>query len=266
MAKKQAAPDSLAVRLWRGLDPAKTSTLVWTAFILAAASALATLAVGFAHRQEWMGYQAGFGVLRWTVWTALAGGVLGLALIVLKKTGAGRRGLVLGVFAIVIAVAYDAVPAYYWWVVFPKVPRIHDITTDTDNPPAFAAIVPLRARYPNPATYDGPEAAALQKQAYPNLTTLKLAKPPAAVFSAAMDTVNALGLELVNASEKEGLIETSQKSLFFGFIDDTVVRIQADGAGSKVDVRSKAREGRSDFGVNANRVMKVLDGIKSRAG
>jgi uncharacterized protein (DUF1499 family) len=43
-------------------------------------------------------------------------------------------------------------------------------------------------------------------------------------------------------------------TFWFGFKDDVVVRISAEGAGSRVDVRSKSRVGRSDLGTNAQRI------------
>lgn len=257
---------SMVKKLWSGSDPAKPSKLAWAAFILAGASALVSLAVGFAHRQEWMAYQSGFQVLRWTWFIAGAGGILGIVALIRSATGARKRGWGPGLIALVVALVYMAVPAYYFFLVLPKVPRIHDISTDTDNPPAFAAIAPLRAKYMNPAPYDGPEVAAAQKQAYPDLAPLKLAKPPGAAFAAAMDAVRGFGLDLVNAAEKDGLIEASERTLFFGFIDDVVIRLQPDGTGTKVDIRSKSREGRSDFGVNAARIRKLSEAIKAKAG
>lgn len=251
-------------KLWAGSDPAKPSKLAWLAFILAVASAGAALVVGYAHRREWMPYTTGFLVLRWTVWSALAGALLGIVALIRNK--ARKRGWGPGLVALVVGVVYVAIPAYYFYMVLPKVPRIHDISTDTDNPPAFVAIAPLRAKYINPAPYDGPETAKLQKEAYPDLTTLKLSKPPAEAFAAAMGATQALGLGLVNASEKDGLIEASSRTLFFGFIDDVVIRVQPDGSGSKIDIRSKSREGRSDFGVNAARIRKLLAEIKVKAG
>ena len=264
-----AKPNKIAAKLkqlWSGGNPAKPSKLAWAAFGLAAASAVAALAVGLAHRFEWMAYQPGFLVLRITVWSAAAGGLLGIVALIRAGTGARRRGWAPGLLALIVGLAYVAVPAYWALVVLPKVPRIHDISTDTDNPPAFAAIAPLRAKYVNPAAYDGPEVAALQKQAYPDLVPLQIAKPPAAVFAAALETVQLLGLDLVNGSEKDGLIEASSRTTFFGFVDDVAIRVRAAGSGTRVDVRSKSREGRSDFGVNAARVRKLVGAIQTKAG
>ena len=47
-------------------------------------------------------------------------------------------------------------------------------------------------------------------------------------------------------------------SLLFGFKDDIVVRVAANGAGSRVDVRSLSRVGRSDIGANARRIRAFL--------
>jgi len=43
-----------------------------------------------------------------------------------------------------------------------------------------------------------------------------------------------------------------------GFTDDIVVRITPAGAGSRIDLRSSSRYGRSDFGVNAARIRAYL--------
>ena len=57
-------------------------------------------------------------------------------------------------------------------------PPIHDITTDPDNPPAFVAILPLRAGAANPPGYAGSEVAEQQRRAYPDIQPLVLPAPP----------------------------------------------------------------------------------------
>src|SRR5687768_5858317 len=44
-----------------------------------------------------------------------------------------------------------------------SLPMIHDITTDTVDPPAFVAIIPLREGSANSAIYEGKRIADLQK-------------------------------------------------------------------------------------------------------
>jgi uncharacterized protein (DUF1499 family) len=137
-----------------------------------------------------------------------------------------------------------------------RVPRIHDITTDTANPPVFVAVLPLRKGL-NPLDVL-PEVIAQQKKAYPEILPAKLDMPPAKAFERALRAVAALGLEVVAAVPAEGRIEATDTSLLFGFKDDLVVRITADGTGSWVDARSVSRVGRSDFGVNAKRIRKLM--------
>ena len=51
---------------------------------------------------------------------------------------------------------------------------------------------------------------------------------------------------------------------WFGFKDDVVVRVERAGTGSRVDVRSKSRVGRSDLGVNARRIRDFLAALAAR--
>ena len=56
------------------------------------------------------------------------------------------------------------------------------------------------------------------------------------------------------AADEQGRIEATASTPYVGFKDDVVIRIQAAGDGSLVDVRSKSRIGKGDMGVNAARV------------
>ena len=67
-----------------------------------------------------------------------------------------------------------------------------------------------------------------------------------------------MGWEIVATVPAEGRIEATDTSLLFGFKDDIVIRVAAQGAGSRVDARSVSRVGRSDFGVNAKRIRKYF--------
>jgi uncharacterized protein (DUF1499 family) len=60
--------------------------------------------------------------------------------------------------------------------------------------------------------------------------------------------------EIVAADSTSGRIEATATTRWFGFKDDVVVRIRAEADGSRVDVRSVSRVGRSDVGANAARI------------
>ena len=63
-----------------------------------------------------------------------------------------------------------------------------------------------------------------------------------------------LGWEIGATDSSAGTFEATHTSGWFRFVDDIVVRVRADGDGSRVDVRSKSRDGKDDFAVNANRI------------
>jgi uncharacterized protein (DUF1499 family) len=131
---------------------------------------------------------------------------------------------------------------------------IHDISTDTDDPPAFVEVAKLRGPNDNPAAYSGPETAAIQKQAYPDIESLILLDSPGFVFETALQVAEDMGWEIVASNVETGHIEATATTPFVGFKDDVVIRIRARGPEAIVDVRSKSRIGRGDMGVNAKRV------------
>ena len=123
------------------------------------------------------------------------------------------------------------------------------------NPPAFVAIAPLRASYPNGPEYDGAETARMQKESYPDILSLVYTQGVDEVFAAATAVVDDMGWELVDSSPGDGRIEATDTTKWFGFKDDVVIRLRPGSAGSTVlDIRSKSRVGRSDIGVNARRI------------
>ena len=166
----------------------------------------------------------------------------------------------------------DARQAYF-------APPIHDISTDVEYAPPFQALLPLRKGSPNGPEYDGPKkvvldgkittVAELQKLAYPDIKAkaeLVYVKglPPDATpmsywFWRAFERAKRMGWNIVAFDPKTGRIEATDTTLWFGFTDDIVIRVQAAGAiGARVDIRSKSRVGTSDYGRNAERVREYL--------
>ena len=75
-----------------------------------------------------------------------------------------------------------------------------------------------------------------------------------------------MGWTIVAADDAAGRIEASDRSRWFGFTDDIVVRITPSGSGSRIDLRSSSRLGRSDFGVNAARIETYLAALRATTG
>jgi uncharacterized protein (DUF1499 family) len=105
--------------------------------------------------------------------------------------------------------------------------------------------------------------AALQQRAYPDIKPLTLDVPPGQVFDRALAAAKAMGWTIAVADSASGRIEATETTQWFGFKDDVVVRIGAEGSGSRVDVRSLSRVGRGDFGTNAARVRAYLARLAS---
>ena len=115
-------------------------------------------------------------------------------------------------------------------------------------------MLPLRKNATNPADYGGPEIAAQQHSAYPDIQPLALPIPNQQAFTQALQAAEAMGWAIVATNPVEGRIEATDTTFWFGFKDDIVVRIQPRGDGSRVDIRSVSRVGKSDVGTNAQRI------------
>jgi uncharacterized protein (DUF1499 family) len=178
---------------------------------------------------------------------------------VLGPSRIGWRGTAIAAAAFAVGALIAYVPWHYDQL-RRTVPPIHDITTDTEHPPAFsAAIAALRTKeHDNPVVYEGSKVAELQRQAFPDIAPLIVSLGPDAAFDRALDTARQMGWTIVAADDKSGQIEASDQSRWMGFTDDIAIRVAKTDAGSRIDLRSSSRLGRSDFGVNAARVRAYL--------
>jgi len=231
-------------------------------FALAAAAAVAAVLAGLGSRAEAWDFRAGFQILRWAAWGGLAAAALSLLGLVLAIAGrrAGPRGraFLFGALGLVIGLVVAWIP-WSWKQRAEAVPPIHDITTDITDPPAFEAVLPLRRDAPNPSEYGGDSIAAQQREGYPDLGPLTLDAPPDAAFLRALEAARDMGWEIVESDPDRGRIEATATTPWFGFKDDVVVRVRSAPEGSRVDVRSVSRVGRSDVGTNARRIRDYLE-------
>ena len=233
----------------------------WAATIGIVAAVLVVVA-GPLHKAG-LDFRAALGMM---ALAALIGGVAGLVsligAIILKRRGApaGRAwtGAIAGLAALLALVALFAGAR--------GVPPIHDITTDTLDPPKLVAVLAARAATSggNTSDYGGEKIAALQTSAYPAVRPLVLDVPPSQAFQKALTVVGAMGWHLVEAVPSEGRIEATAITGWFGFKDDVVIRIRAQGSASRVDVRSVSRVGMGDLGANAKRIEGFLDKMRTQ--
>jgi uncharacterized protein (DUF1499 family) len=240
----------------------KIVMLLFSGLFFAIVSVVGAMLAGFGSRWGWWYFRTGFVILRWSGYCAIIGlfacciGLIGT--VFLQVTS----GLVFAVIGLVMG-SLVAGTLSYWKLTLKRLPMIHDITTDTENPPRFKAILALRKDAENPAEYGGPEIAAQQQKAYPDMVPLVMNAHPDAVFATSVAAAKKMKWALVDANKYEGRIEASDTTFWFGFKDDIVIRITPQGNGSRIDMRSVSRVGRSDLGKNASRIRAFLKLLSS---
>lgn len=246
---------------WRRI----TVALASAGLALAVLAGLALLAAGPGHRFGWWSFATGFTVLRWAAYGGLAAAVVSAAALIAAPLQGHRRGMFRALAGLAIGLTTIGIPTYFLQTAR-AVPPIHDITTDTEDPPAFDALLPLRADAPNPAEYGGEQVAAQQREAYPDLGPVRSPLPPEAAFEAAMAAVREMDWTLIDADQAEGRIEAIDRTLWFGFTDDIVIRVRPGDPGSRVDIRSVSRVGVSDVGKNAARIRAYVAELEDQIG
>ena len=247
---------------------ARRSVLRYSPLLALALAVIASalLAVGpIGWRAGWWHFRFAFLTLMpWAAYFGIAALVVSVLTLLLGRSRIESRGIAIVAFTAGGLIAY--VPWHYDQI-RQQAPPIHDITTDPDNPPAFVAVAALReAAGPDRVAYEGARVAEQQRLAYPDIQPLTLALAPAAAFNRALDTAQRMGWTIVAADDAAGRIEASDRSRWFGFTDDIVIRIIPSASGSRIDLRSSSRVGRSDFGVNAARVERYLSALRATTG
>ena len=241
-------------------DEPRTSGVARLALGLGVVSLLALIAAGPLHHLGLAGLAGAFAVLKWAVYGALA--TLVLAIAGLLVAGRRRTGQSTAVAALVLALlGIVPIGALAWQA--SRVPAIHDVSTDTIQPPPFLAVLPLRAGAANSADHAGGEVIARQRAAFPDIVPLHLNMPPERAFERALAAARAMGWDLVASDPAGGRIEATDTTFWFGFKDDVVIRVLPQPTGSRIDVRSVSRVGVGDLGANAARIRHYLAAVKA---
>jgi uncharacterized protein (DUF1499 family) len=137
-------------------------------------------------------------------------------------------------------------------------PAINDITTDTKNPPEFVHAQELPANQGRDLKYNVAVYAPVQEAApaYKELAPLKMDGAPDDVFKKTEIIVGEAPVwQITYTDPQTHQLEGVATSWLFRFQDDFVIQVRpADGGGSWLEMRSKSRDGKGDFGANYNRI------------
>ena len=234
--------------------------LIWIFIIAGFIIGMILAAAGPGTRLGWWDYGTGLLIIRegaMPALIALAASILGVVLSIFLA-----RGLLL---MALLSVGVAAVSAYVPRAVsnaFAANPVIHDVTTDFDDPPLIIAGADEDRK--NPAAYLGDDVEPrsqksvqeAQREAFPDIRPIKSSLAPREAAAKAEAVLAKMGMEITHRAQDDAqiTIEAMSTSFWFGFKDDFVVRVRADGEGSVIDLRSKSRVGKSDLGANAKRV------------
>ena len=238
-------------------------TALWVLYAVLAIAVLALLAVllpGPLYRIGIFSLGGAFRSITYGAYGGLAAAALAVVVVLplMSIARSGARRFIGPVLAIVLGAIAWGVP-YTLLKKAESVPPIHDITTDTRNPPQFLPdVLALRAaaHATNSTVYGGPKIAVLQKKAYPDIRPMLFKLPAREVFADALRAVKAMGWKLDSEHPGMGIIEASSTTFWFGFTDDVVIRIEPQPEGSRLDIRSESRIGESDLGRNAARILR----------
>jgi uncharacterized protein (DUF1499 family) len=195
---------------------------------------------------------AGFLLLALGALLGLAATIAGLVALARGGGGAAAAGLAPGLAVVATVLVLGAGAREY--------PRINDITTDTERPPAFVHAPALAANAGRDLDYPGETFARAQRAGYGELAPLRLALPPDEAFARVRRAAAAMeGWTLTREDAAARAVEGVDTSRLFRFQDDFVIEVRpAEDGGAVVHMRSKSRDGRGDLGANARRIRAFL--------
>jgi len=244
---------------------------------LAVVLALTFPVLALGVRFGWWSFQI---VLPLLAGAALTAAVL-LALAGISLLAALRRHLTSTARLAMLAILVLALPVgmvFYFGLKSGEVPVLYDVSTSWDQPPAIAVLSGVRPEGANPLQ-TAAENQAPQQGYYPDLVPLTLPGTLPDVMARVQQVASQLGWQVVaympdnvtgnatgnaaNNGEHTGLLEATDTTFWFGFVDDITVRATAlKTGGVVVDVRSVSRVGRSDLGKNADRIRRFLQAMQ----
>lgn len=166
---------------------------------------------------------------------------------------------------------------------------IHDIATDTGNPPIFSAAtldaraaaganpvsdyrIPLGQLEPYKSAFErSPDTNGLAVKSHAQIITARPDRPAplplggagkAEGLAAVAAAMGAMGLTDIRTDQEIGIVEGVAETFWFGFKDDVVARV----GDSQIDFRSVSRVGVSDLGANTARIIELRERTEALLG
>lgn len=140
-------------------------------------------------------------------------------------------------------------------------PPINDISTDLLNPPVL-----FDQRTPDIAIVMDPNTADIVKTSYSDLSPVFSKKDPQTVYGIVSDAAKSNPQWTIYKEDSVGLVLHGYERFgIFQFTDDFTIRVLPASDGSAIiDMRSKSRDGKADFGINAKRIRAFLSTLSPK--
>lgn len=213
-----------------------------------------------------LSFDRAIGMIRLGFYIGIIAVVISLSALAMTALVRQSRYLAAIVTGLVLGMVSVAVP-YGWLSKTASLPVIHDISTDTTNPPGYRPdVLSLRKNASNATVYAGNDVARLQSQAYPDIQPLEFKRSWTIVYPAALRTVAKLGWKLDSNDPMTGIIEATATSPWFGMRYDVVIRIRESDKNTRLDVRSESRAGQTDAGYDAHLIRSFSAALYKQLG
>ncbi|MBW3618164.1 MAG: DUF1499 domain-containing protein [Proteobacteria bacterium] len=228
----------------------------------------------------WFGWKVGFGLLSvgWAPKAAFVGLAAGIIAVVLALVVGARRLWLAAVLAVLVPAAVLA--GRNGLKTQAAANPVHDVSTDIENPPmASAALLRERGPSANPIertprmevrkgrpeleNWADDRVLRISAEICPQARPVVLPEAPAEAEARVQRVLDEVGLE-VRRGDELGRVEATHTSTWYGFKDDVIARIEPEGRGSRVDLRSISRVGGSDLGANCARVTRIVEALTAR--
>jgi uncharacterized protein (DUF1499 family) len=203
---------------------------------------------------------AGFGIFLLGVLFGVLAVIVGLLALIVGPAGsrgATLAGIVVALLVVVVVLIMSGARS--------DIPRINDITTDTENPPQFVHAGTLPENAGRDMAYPGPSFAEQQKAGYADLGPVTLAMPPDEAFKRVAAAARSMPTWVITREDASAhALEGYDTTWLFHFRDDFVIEVRPTPNGqSLVQMRSKSRDGKGDIGANAARIKAFFQRLNS---
>ncbi|MBI4863212.1 MAG: DUF1499 domain-containing protein [Candidatus Riflebacteria bacterium] len=211
----------------------------------------------FAARREWVGANVALLGLVWgALFVVLAGVALFWPLIIQDTRRHSRAAVAAAVLAGLLAGMTLLWQSPLW-----QYPWIIDVSTDLEDPPVFRVQSGSQSGGPVTIGFDRSIAPQIRTY-YPDLKPVELPQAPDAALLAIGAIIRTQpGWDILGVDRSLLTIQGRIVSPLLRFKYLLVVRIRPSGSGSRVDMRSRSRDGGADLGANAGYIRQLMSRV-----